>query len=767
VHAGEIGRAVQADDRLAGARGPANACGAVEGAAHQGGLLGVQKGHPVFDGGGQLCLGERLAHLVFGQQGAVVEQGVGQLVENGLGQHERDLLLLRADVGGKVRHGDGEHSLDLAGAQPVAARPQMLVDVVGPDDLDRPDLAEAPLATVHGQGDANLTWSQPELGEGGLGSIGDIGQAHDIVGHVCLPEKQVAACDREVVPVLGVDDPQPRRPDHHEVELRVLRAGPVPIGEQMVAMGGQGREARGEPTLGDRRGGEAASFIGGALGLELVGERDCGESLRLLRSGCSGRHVYPLWVHPRRIAAGWGSAPKGAPGRERQAFVRSSPSMSLRGGKMIDTGGLAPRKPEEMPVSNEVQLISDGDGLAVIGDPHDVEQFLVAEGLTSRDLGLPRLSTILHAGTIAADTASAIAANSGRWVEISEKSMRLINENHLMPGSSGGLSRGIVQADGGKIQHIVEFAQGPGAWLANPAVLAGAAGIMAQLALKQSMDEISDYLATIDEKVDDVLRAQKDAVLADMIGVGFVIDDAMTVRDQVGRVSDVTWSKVQGTAATIATTQAYALRQLDALAEKLESKSNMDDLAKASKGARESVQGWLAVLARCFQLHDALAVLELDRILDAEPSELDKHRVGLKEAQQNRLDLITRNTGRLLSRIDHAAAKANERVLLHPIDSRAVVESSNHVAAGIHHFQTRLGIEGDRKSIAAKKWTTAAGETKDQLVEAGSDGIDAVGRLGGRALGGARSVADKIAIRVAEQALRRRDDGEGPDDAVR
>ena len=87
---------------------------------------------------------------------------------------------------------------------------------------------------------------------------------------------------------------------------------------------------------------------------------------------------------------------------------------------------------------------------------------------------------------------------------------------------------------------------------------------MAQLAMQQTMDEITDYLAAIEEKVDDVLRAQKDAVLADMIGAGFVIEEAMTVREQVGRVSEVTWSKVQATSMTIARTQAYALRQLDA-----------------------------------------------------------------------------------------------------------------------------------------------------------------------------------------------------------
>ena len=75
----------------------------------------------------------------------------------------------------------------------------------------------------------------------------------------------------------------------------------------------------------------------------------------------------------------------------------------------------------------------------------------------------------------------------------------------------------------------------------------------------------------------------------------------------------MTWSKVQATSATLARTQAYALRQLDALAEKLEGKKAMGDLAKAAREAESTVQDWLTVLARCFQLQDAIAVLELDR----------------------------------------------------------------------------------------------------------------------------------------------------------
>lgn len=187
-----------------------------------------------------------------------------------------------------------------------------------------------------------------------------------------------------------------------------------------------------------------------------------------------------------------------------------------------------------------------------------------------------------------------------------------MNRFPLMKGSQAGLSRGVL-TDNGKITGLVQFAAGKGTLVANPAILAGVGGIMAQAAMQQAMDEITDYLAVIDAKVDDILRAQKDAVLADMIGVDLVIAEAMTVSGSVGRVSEITWSKVQATSITVAWTQAYALRQLDALAEKLEGTTKIGDLADLSKKVETQVHDWLAVLARCFQLQDALCILELDR----------------------------------------------------------------------------------------------------------------------------------------------------------
>ncbi|MFJ2034079.1 hypothetical protein [Streptosporangium sp. NPDC087985] len=415
-------------------------------------------------------------------------------------------------------------------------------------------------------------------------------------------------------------------------------------------------------------------------------------------------------------------------------------------------------------MDSEIQLISDGDGLAVIGSPTAVERFLVSEGLSSKDLGLQRLTPALSTAAGAAQAGSEIAANSGRWVKLTRESAQLVDKYGLRTSSKTGFSSGVLKGNNGQIRGFVEFARGPGSLLTNPALLAGAAGIMAQLAMQQAMDEIANYLATIDEKVDDVLRAQKDAVLADMVGVGFVIEEAMTVREQVGRVSEVTWSKVQATPTTIAQTQAYALRQLDALAGKMEHKAKIGDLAKTSKEAESKVQEWLAVLARCIQLQDAIAVLELDRVLDTSPEELDQHRLGLRAARQNRLELISRSTEHLMARMNAAAGTANTKVLLHPTASRTVVHSSNHVATAVVDFQGRLGIERGRQSLEARRWVDAASEVRDKVLETGTAGVDAARRVGNETFDRARSVTDKLSSGIAERALRRRRDDEERDE---
>jgi hypothetical protein len=414
-------------------------------------------------------------------------------------------------------------------------------------------------------------------------------------------------------------------------------------------------------------------------------------------------------------------------------------------------------------VDDEIALVLDGDSLAVIGDgPTVAERFLAAEGLTSRDLGLHRLDNSVGTAGAALQAASGISDNWGRWAKMTKDSADAARKFPLVKDPKSGNFYAIAKAkDGHQFVKNLQFVAVPGSLVANltnPAMLANVGALMLQQAMEHAMDEIKDYLAEIDEKVDDVLRAQKDAVLADMIGVDLLIEEAMIIREHVGRVDEVTWSKVQPTALAIARTQGYALLQLDGLAKKVEDKAKLSDLAKTSKEAESTFMEWLAVLAACFRLLDGLAVLELDRVLGSAPDDLNQHRLGLKAARQNRLDLIAQHTGQLMARMEAAGAigLANTNILRHPLTSRAVVESSNHVVAAVADFHDRLGIERDRQHVGPKRWLEALGEVRDKALETGAGAVDTAKTLGTETLGKARTATDKLTIDLAEQALRRR-----------
>ncbi|OUC96337.1 hypothetical protein [Streptosporangium minutum] len=402
-------------------------------------------------------------------------------------------------------------------------------------------------------------------------------------------------------------------------------------------------------------------------------------------------------------------------------------------------------------MDNEIQLISDGDGLAVIGNPTDVERFLLSEGLLSlsEDFRWQRLGPILSVGAGVARAGSEIAANSGRWVKLTEESAQAIKKFGLRESAKTGLSTGVIKGNKGQIGGFVEIVKGSGSLLTNPAILAGAAGIMAQLARQHEMNEIKDYLATIDKKVDSVLRAQKNAELAKVIGADFDIKSAMTIRELKGRVDETTWSTVQGRTHTITDALGWALLQLDALAERVESKTKIGDLAKMAKEAESEVRELLAVLARCFELQDAIDVLRLDRVLDASPDELDGHRLALNADRQDQRERISRETGHLMARMDAAAGAANSKVLLHSTRSRAVVGSINRVGIAVDDFHGLLGIEFGRHSLEATRWWDAArdpGQLKNAAAEAGHIAFVGAG------------VAGLVALKVLAKNATKRDE---------
>lgn len=344
------------------------------------------------------------------------------------------------------------------------------------------------------------------------------------------------------------------------------------------------------------------------------------------------------------------------------------------------------------------------------------------------------------AGQVGAD----IAANSGRWVKLTADSAAAVKAYGLMPTKVPGVAHAMIGKPG-DIKQWIQVVQ-PTSLLNAPFALTAVSTMMQQRAMQQQMDEIIEYLQQLDAKLDDILRGQKDAVLADMIGADLIIEEAMIVREEVGRVSEVTWSKVQATGMTIARTQAYALRQLDALAEKLEKQRDVGEIAKATRQAEPQVREWLAVLARTFQLQDGLAVLELDRVLSSSADEWESHRTGLTAARRNRRELLARNTARLLAQMDATVRLANSKVLLNPFDAPAAVKSSHSVASGVLDFRECIGLDAARDSEDARRWRQAVAEVRDKVVVSAVEGAATAGRFSAGAVDQATGVFRAVDI---------------------
>lgn len=382
-------------------------------------------------------------------------------------------------------------------------------------------------------------------------------------------------------------------------------------------------------------------------------------------------------------------------------------------GKRPDDGELVPVE------GGEHVVISDGDGLAVIGDPQAVEQYLRRKGLweASTSLDLSWLRPVLTFGAEAAHSAAEAAANSGRWVKLTVESAEDAKQHGLMDTKTPGV-RWLMAGKPGDISKWLATETGPMASAAtNPEALSGlasllsnAAGAMAQLERKHEVREISELLTAIDGKLDDVRRTQRDGVLAKLDGVSFAISEALSIREKTGHVSAPSWSKVQHLTADIAEIESNALRALDALASKAGSAAKVRELAKHAPEIASEVDVWLSVLARCFQLHEEAAVLELDHVSEVAPADLDGHRLALRESRDGLRERITNTTIGLVGRLDKAAKDADVQVLLHSRSVSAIVQSSNQVGDSVIAFHGPLGIEAERETVSSTRWRTALGK---------------------------------------------------------
>ncbi|KAB5951968.1 hypothetical protein GA590_07470, partial [Bifidobacterium adolescentis] len=285
--------------------------------------------------------------------------------------------------------------------------------------------------------------------------------------------------------------------------------------------------------------------------------------------------------------------------------------------------------------ANDVQsvtIIQDEQGIVFLGDAGTINLWLKDEGFDSKAFKAKAVQTVSSVGK-GAQAAGNAMAESGRWVKLTKESAELVAK-YGKNCKKGPFQAGVVRQPNGRIIKHLKFTQ-PGQL--NPAVLTGISGVMAQMALEQAVSEITDYLKEIDAKLDDLLRDQKDQTVSKLAGISHMIDETMLIYQQVGSISETTWSKVSGCPQDIATIQAYAIAKIKGLTEKVEREQDPKQVRPLTQQIRQEIHQWLGMLASAVRMQDQVSCIELARVCQEEPEQLEAHKKGIVLARNKAL----------------------------------------------------------------------------------------------------------------------------------
>ena len=413
-------------------------------------------------------------------------------------------------------------------------------------------------------------------------------------------------------------------------------------------------------------------------------------------------------------------------------------------------------------MNDEVELVRDGDGLAVVGHPSAVDRFLSSMGLgeVAVALHIDKLERTLGTGSELAKTAADIVEKSGRYVKLTKESAARLKAEGFIETKTKGVSYAMF-GQPGEVGGWVQVERTAGALLTNPAMLAGAAGLMAQFARQAEAQELKELLVRIDSKLDDVRRRQRDEVLARLDRAIEAVDEALAIRVHGGDTATA-WEKVVVESGTIAQTRADALRAIEALADKVDGFSSVGKLAKAITEVEKETALWLAVLARTFQLDNEYKILEIDRVMEAVPEKLEYHRRALDETMGKRQQIVFEKTEHMLNRMDKAGEFARANVVLHAGAANRIINSANHIGETIEEFRKPMGLGDVHIDQLSTRWIDAIRDP-EQLRTAAADLGPKIGVV---ALGIATTAA-AVAIAAAQQeesdeALRKQPRGMEP-----
>jgi len=397
-------------------------------------------------------------------------------------------------------------------------------------------------------------------------------------------------------------------------------------------------------------------------------------------------------------------------------------------------------------MGDQIDIISDGNGIAIFGSPDVVEEFLESFDLPATQIPESRLLGYVSRIASIASLVPQIAQGSSKWIQITEESAKKIKDFGLVPTKSDGISHAMI-GKAGKIESWIQVIDKPSI-LMNPSVLAGIGTILAQQSIEKSLDEIKQYLEKIEEKLDTISRAQANSQLARLDGVKDSLRLAMAMRESTGKISDVTWSRLQTAPTTIFEVENFALRQIRDMVLSIDDQEDVSTIRAEMVKARKSIQIWMKVIADCAMLHDEFSLIEIEYVRDESPHEVESHRQGLKLEHERRMKSRFEVLQSIFGHVIIVGESADNQVMMNPFDSPRAIQSCREVTNEVTELCSALQLEALNGAIESRSWAEAV-----RQATAGTS--EAVQHVSKEAAATAKALKGKVSEKLAERQRRR------------
>ena len=134
-----------------------------------------------------------------------------------------------------------------------------------------------------------------------------------------------------------------------------------------------------------------------------------------------------------------------------------------------------------------------------------------------------------------------------------------------------------------------------------------------------------------------------------------------------------------------------------------------------------------------------MAVLELDRVLELSPGNVNNRRLSLERFKDEYRDGVLRSSSELLTRMDAAAFRADQHGLVHWKATPATVRAIDETKTSIVELVETMGVNLALDAIQGTDWKEAL-KSKEHLKAAGKE----IGKAAAAGLGTAAALTVAI-----------------------